>query len=262
MSKLKIDGNFGYNENCNLSEETLNTLNEKPKRVQLNLINEKYRNAQRIVVWPYHTDNKTITNLEKVRLVLEYGAPIKRVVKTIFVTPFLLFFMASKIEQQFDIYLVEQFPQEQVLCMFDDTTVVSYNFSEDHGQSEREFLIDIFYKWFQLKWKPNRIVLKNVLFLTHFSTSILRIIASFYKSMSVNNKGIIEIQNLKTDLDLPYIQNFWEKLNCSNCHSTMSFVELHHVNIGEFFDVITNYNAVLLMKYMDVTFEQLFVKIY
>lgn len=258
MSKLKVDFTFDKNENCNLASDILKDFDDKEMCDQLSLIFEKFKNTQELLSWPYETEDRTVTNLKMINLVSEYGKPIERVRKTMFITPASLYRIVANIEEKYDLFVVEHFPQNEISCAFDDQTVVLYKFNQNHGQSEREFLIEVFNKWEKLR--PKKIVFKNMLFLTHFSTSFLRIIASFYKYVSVNLKGIVEIDNLKPDLDSKYIQDFWDELNGSSCHFIMCFAELQHVNKGDFFEIVTNYNSQLLMQYIIKSLDYLIVK--
>lgn len=255
MSKLNVDYSFNNDENCTLAIETLKTFDDKEMCDQLMLIFEKFENTQNSLPWPYDTEDKTLKNLKMLDLALEYGNPVVRVRKTMFITPVNLYGFVANIEEKYDLFVVEHFPKNEIVCIFDEKTVIKYNFKQNHGQSERVFLIDVFNKWEKLK--PKKMVFKNVLFLTHFSASVLRIIASFYTYMSANLKGIIEIDGLKPNLDSKFIQDFWDALNGSSCHFIMCFVELKHVNKGDFFEIITNYNAQLLMQYIIKTFDHL-----
>lgn len=258
MSKLNVDCTFNINENCNLAIETLKTFDDKEMCDQLELIFEKFQNTQELLYWPYETEDKTITNLKMVDLVLEYGKPIERVSKTMFVTPASLYGFVANIEEKYDLFVVEHFPLKEVSCTFDEKTVINYKFNGNYGQTEREFLIEVFNKWNELR--PKKIIFKNVLFLTHFSTSVLRIIASLYKFVSFNLKGVIEFDHLRSNLDLKFIKDFLQELNGGSCHFVMCFTEPNHVNKGEYFEVITNYNSQLLMQYIIKTFDYLIAK--
>lgn len=255
MSKLNVDCVFALNEDCNLAIETLKTFDDQELCDQLSLIFDKFHNTQELLYWPYETEDKTITNMNVIDLIPEYGKPIERVRKTMFVTPASLYWFVANVEQKYDIFVVQHFPSKEVSCTFDGKTVIYYKFNENHGQSEREFFMEVVEKWHQLR--PEKIVFKSVLFLTHFSASVLRIIASFYKFTSFNLKGFIELEHLKNNLDSKYIESFLKELSGDSCHYIMCFTELKHVNKGEYFEIITNYNSQLLMKYIIKAFDYL-----
>ncbi|KAL5287400.1 CMTR2.2 family protein [Megaselia abdita] len=261
MSKLIVDNTFSRNENCYLTTADLQAFDDQETCDQLLIIFEKFQNTQDLLSWPYDTENKTITNLPHIDMVLEYGKPIERVRKSMFITPENLYGLVAKIEEKYDIFVVEHFPEDNIFCTFDDQnkTVIKYEFKSNYGQSEREFLVNVFEKWNELR--PNKMIFQNFMFLTHFSVSVLRIMASFYKFMSANLKGTIELEHFKKDLiDSKYIQDFLKELNGTSCDYIMCFAEFEHVNKGDFFEVITNYNSQLIMQYIVKAFDYLIAK--
>lgn len=259
MSKLSVDCTFNQNTDCILTVEILKTFKDKEFSEQLSSIFEKFQNTQERVTWPYDTEDKTVTNLLPVDVVLEYGKPIERVRKTMFITPASLYSFVANMEEAFDIFIVEHFPRDEIMCLFDGKIKISYKFEENYGQSERKFLKKVVEKWIELK--PEKVVFKNVLFLTHFSVSVLRIIASFYKFLSVNVHGIVELEQFKPELlKLKLMKELQEQLNGSSCHYIMWFAEQRHVNKGDFFEIITNYNSQLIMQYILKAFDFLITK--
>lgn len=261
MQKLSVDCRFNTNEDCNLAVATLQTFTDQAYSEQLLSIFEKFQNTQDLLTWPYDTEDKTITNLPAVDLALEYGKPVERVRKTMFVTPLNLYGFVAKFEEIYDLFVVQHFPQDEIVCTFDAKVSVKYKFTENYGKSEREFLVKVFGKWMELK--PKKIIFKNVLFLTHFSASFLRILASFYKFFSVNLKGTVELEHFKDELirsKPEFVKEFADELNGSSSNYIMFFAELKHVNKGEYFEIISNYNSQLIMQYILKTFDYLISK--
>lgn len=257
-SKQTLDYHFNMNEDCNLSDKALKRCfdnEEHGNSEQLELIMDKVEHIKKLLEWPYEPE-RNINDLPQVHLGLEYGRSIQKVRKTMFITPSLLYRFVALIEDKFDLFLVEHFPSKENFCTFDDKSESSipYKFEEDYGKSERAFLKKVFEEWIQLK--PNKVEFKNVLFITHFSASLLRILASCYEVLSVDAKGSVKLEHMKKELmSSQCIEQLRNHLEGSSSERITCLTEPNYVNKGVFFVTMTNYNAQLLIHYMNETFE-------
>lgn len=257
MSKLTIDYKFSKDENCNFTTEILKCFDENDFTDQLMLIFEKFKATQELVYWPYCTEDKTLTNLKPIDLILEYGKPIERVRKTLFITPSIMYMFVNKIEDNFNIFIVESF-KDEIECIFDEKIKIKYKFKTNYGDSERDFLKVVLNEW--IAKKPKKIEFKNLLFITHFSASFLRILAVYYKYLTVNLKGYVEMEGFKEKVDLNLIKEFQSKISGGSWDYVMCFTEYKQVNKGEYFEILSNYNSQLLMQYIVKTFDDLISK--
>lgn len=258
-TKESLDLQFCRNQQCNLTAETLSVLHKFKRFEKLQLIFKTFTNIQELVEWPYEVEETSILNLNPVELCLEYGKPIDRILKTMFVCPASMFFYAFLIEEECKASLFSSFPKGEVSCVFDDSVSIIYEYQKHFGNAEKTFFFSIFEKWIELK--PKKVYFKNVLFLTHFSVSFLRILAQFYESIKVNMNGIIILENLlpqNVDSNLiDDLKNHFEK----SLDFIMCLINLKILKEGKFFELILNYNSQLIKHYV-VELVQKFVALF
>ncbi|KAL5287399.1 CMTR2.2 family protein [Megaselia abdita] len=253
-TKQSVDYVFNTNEELKVSLESFDILDEYEYHEELRLIFEKVKNTEDLLRWPYKTDMKTFSDFNSIDLAIEFGKPIEKVQNTMFITPSILYGFVAKIEEKYDLFVVEHFPEEEISCIFDDSTVINYKFKKDYSHSERDFMNNVFDKWIALE--PNRVEFRNVLFITHFAASFLRILVSFYDQVSINSKGTFLVEHLKEDIsNSKLIEDLGKRLKASSCDRIMCLVEPKHVNKSEFFEILTNYNSQLLINYINKIFE-------
>lgn len=221
---------------------------------QYSYILKKFKYTQNSVKWPFKSESETLKNLVPVDLVLTFGKPIEKILKTIFVLPLNMYGLIGQIEKKLE-NSVEKFvssgsanlPENQIICTFNSDLSIIFEFKENFGTSEREFLANVFKKWIAVK--PKRIIFKNFPFLTHFSVSLLRMLASCYKSFTADLNCFVELNDLETEKckDFEKFENIFKN---QSFHLIMCFTELTKVNKGDFYTLISNYNAQVLMQYV------------
>ncbi|KAL5291931.1 CMTR2.2 family protein [Megaselia abdita] len=249
-----IDYRYVNDNECCLRVEHLKTFDEKSLCEQLLLLNAKFKVTKSMCEWPFDTEPIIMESLNAVDLILKLGKQVQKVRRTFFVVPSTLYLIVGQIEAKYGKCIVEYFPQNEISCQFDENVSIVYDFNSNYGVSEKEFLKQVLQKWSRVE--PSKITFKNFLFLTHFSTSFLRILASFYRTMTIGFDGTIRLENLKEEKwILKTVGDLNEHLNSSSSENIFCLTELKDVNQGFYFKHLTIFNSQLLITYLTKAFD-------
>lgn len=172
------------------------------------------------------------------------GKPIEKVTKSMFVAPDFLYKMVLVIEKAYGKSLLK-LSLFKVSCQLLDTKI-TYKFENNFGYSEREFLRKVLNNF--IENKPQDIQFEKFYFVTHFSVSVLALIAQFYTKCSMNSVGNIHLQHFVPDhskwkqvLKLKKIEDFT---------SIVSLMRPTTIQRTDFAIKIVEFNSFLLITHM------------
>ncbi|KAL5287402.1 CMTR2.2 family protein [Megaselia abdita] len=212
------------------------------KSEQLSILKNKFLSLKDFVKWPHSTDSIHFCSLgTPIEVNLITCKPITDVPSSKFIGFELLKHFRKEIENTFGKSLFCYFTKDPIEFVADDK-VIRFKMKKSFGESEKVFFQNILIVL--RKNKPNKVVLRNFIFLTHFSVSLLRILCSVFEDLWFTESGEIALENCK--------QSEWYVLNSIECEENVfSFLDIIHLHKNDFNEAVTNFNDQLLVKFTE-----------
>lgn len=212
------------------------------KAEKLNVLKNKFDNLRGLVKWPYSSSSINFCSLgTAIEIEIVTCKPIDNVLNSKFIGFELLKHIRKEIENNFGKSLFSYFTKDPIEFGADNKKIM-FKMKDSFGKSEKDFFQQILL--FLRKHKPEKVYLRNFIFLTHFSVSLLRILAAVFEDLWFTDSGDIILDKCK--------HSEWNVLNSVECEENIfSFLDIKILHKNDFNEALTNFNDQLLFRFIE-----------